>query len=190
MIPFENVLKHDCFSNFDGTLHVFNVNDYDQISIGLLNKNLILSKEFCANFYVNFIFAVNQDEVSETCCTSEVQVPRNGVTKNGDAKIIDDELLIEAVRKRKSLWDMSKSKMPVQSKDLWSSVCAEIGLPLEMRNDVSSRWTNLRNRYLKARKTHVAYLKSGSAAKKQKFQSGFIYYEQMSFLSDFTDVPE
>lgn len=122
--------------------------------------------------------------------TSVPDLTPSNNSKATDSRIINDELLIEAVRTKKSLWDMSKSKMPVQTKDLWSKVCCEIGLPPEMRTEVSNRWTNLRNRYLKARKTHLGYLKSGSAAKKPKFQSGFIFYDQMSFLSETTDVPE
>ena len=38
-------------------------------------------------------------------------------------KVIDDEMLIEAVRNTVPLWNHSKTRMPVQTKDLWNSVC-------------------------------------------------------------------
>lgn len=116
--------------------------------------------------------------------------PTNANNISDGKIIIDDELLIEAVRNIESLWNHSKTRMHVQTKDLWQKVCSEIGVPSEMTKEVQGRWTNLRSRYMKARKTFMAYTKSGSAAKKPKFKSQFIYFDQMSFLADVIDVPE
>lgn len=90
-------------------------------------------------------------------------------TKNNTSgeKAIDDEMMIEAVRNTTLLWKKSKSKMPVQIKDLWKKVCDDMKIPVEMLRIVQDRWSNLRARYMRARKTYLAYISSGSAAKKR-----------------------
>lgn len=97
--------------------------------------------------------------------------------------------------------------MPSATWNLWEVVCQEIGVPVSERDKIKKQWTNLRDRYMKAYKTFLKYSKSGKAAKKKnapgtttneessdaskgKFKSGFIYFEQMNFLSDTADVPK
>lgn len=143
------------------------------------------------------MLCLTEKNVQPDECPETSESPKAPATASADGHadnneiIIDDELLIEAVRKTSSLWNQSKTKMPVQTKDLWQKVCLEIEVPVEKSKEVQARWTNLRGRYMKARKTYLAYKKSGGAAKKKsQFRSQFIYFDQMSFLADVIDVPE
>lgn len=110
------------------------------------------------------------------------------------AKNIDPQILISAVQKRSVLWKTSEmSKTPSAGWQVWECVCDEIGLPRSDRKSVKEEWCKLRGKYMKAQGTYKKYLasQSGQAAKAQgkPFKSGFVYFEEMSFMSDIVDVP-
>lgn len=105
-----------------------------------------------------------------------------------------DQLIISAVQKRSMLWKKNETcSTPSENLNIWEEVCKEVGVPITDRGTIKSKWNDLRGRYMKARQTFLKYekSKSGQAAKKagKEFKSGFIYWEDMSFLADTVDVP-
>lgn len=119
-----------------------------------------------------------------------------------------DQLIINAVRLRPGLWEpCSRKKTPSSVWDLWEKVCVEIGVERIQRDAVKDRWANLRKRYTNAYKTFTKYKESGKAAQGQEHQllgsncsekqsaentfiSGYVYFKEMSFLSETVEVPE
>lgn len=148
---------------------------------------------------------VPNHEKSSEKVDSSIEVDAEDAAISGADKNTD-QLIINAVKLRPSLWDpVSKKTTPSAIWNQWEMVCTKIGVSTTQREKVKAQWSNLRNRYMKANKTFTKYKESGKAAKAQKrqllgsdcsaeserpFKSGFIYFEEMSFLSDTVAVPE
>ena len=122
-----------------------------------------------------------------------------------------DQLIINSVRAKPALWaHASKKSTPASTWNLWETVCTEVGVTRSKRDEIKQRWTSLRNRYMKAHNTFLKHKRSGKAANAKnrkvgnnfaaskdpieedetRYKSGFIYYEEMSFLSDTVEIPK
>lgn len=123
---------------------------------------------------------------------------KNDSSKNSATARNLDQLIISAVQNRTVLWKPNEvCKTPAENWQVWEEVCKEVGLPTSERKTAKDAWTKLRGKYVKARKTFdkFSHKHSGMAAnannnKAQEFRSGFIYFDEMSFLADVVDVPE
>lgn len=102
-----------------------------------------------------------------------------------------EEQIINSVREKPQLWKPTeKTRYPAQTQELWEKVCREIGKPVEKRDEVKKMWQKLKDRYLKAFK-NARKIRSGEAAKKASGkQSKFMFFEEMSFLSDTAEPPK
>lgn len=121
-----------------------------------------------------------------------VQVNQSQPDKQPTPKL--DQLIISAVQKRTALWRKDQlCNTPSENLHIWEEVCKEVGLPVTDRGLVKTKWNDLRSRYMKARQTFLKYESSNSGraskAAGKKFKSGYIYWEDMSFLADTVDVP-
>lgn len=122
-----------------------------------------------------------------------------------------DQLIINSVRTKPALWEhASKKSTPASTWNLWETVCGEVEVPRSKRDDIKQRWTSLRNRYMKAHNTFLKHKISGKAANAKnrkvgnnfagskypikedetRYKSGFLHYNEMSFLSDTVEVPK
>lgn len=149
--------------------------------------------------YYCFWFVANIQECqaidNEKCQETETQIQTGVPVSESSASASNfDQLVISAVQKKTKLWKPNEvCKTPAECLQVWEEVCKEISLPTSERKRVKEAWTKLRGKYMKARKTYNQYTTSQSGmaakAKGEKFRSGFIYFDEMAFLSDVVDVP-
>ncbi|KAG8287854.1 hypothetical protein J6590_028736 [Homalodisca vitripennis] len=97
---------------------------------------------------------------------------------------MNDEKLIESVRKNIVLYDMANPKYMDSSvkNEIWEKIGAEMNLD---GGTCKARWNNIRDTYRKSMKRTAT--KSGQAAKKIKL---YKYSNQLSFLQKYLDERE
>ncbi|XP_011149897.2 uncharacterized protein LOC105189485 [Harpegnathos saltator] len=159
-LPKENfiVTNHSCFADIDMTKENIFVDDAS-----------VIFRASTENY-------VENDSTGKKC------------VKNKQDKLWSayDEVLIETVRARPCLWNVTipvKERGPLSVKEAWLEINFELEEKFDVEN-IKKRWRNLRDCYIKAKKK-TAYTPSGSAAPiSDKKRDGFRFIDQMQFLND------
>ncbi|XP_024866994.1 uncharacterized protein LOC112451568 [Temnothorax curvispinosus] len=135
----------------------------------------------CFKNYIEDVDRINIDE------NYVVTIVENNPTVVGKENL--NELLIEAVRSKRGLYDFrhvpASERTTLRKNALWMEVSNILRGSLSPE-EAKARWKYLRDNYIKARKKVRAYIPSGSAATvaNTNFKSRFQYYELMRFLDD------
>ncbi|XP_071580515.1 uncharacterized protein [Temnothorax nylanderi] len=135
----------------------------------------------CFKNYIEEVDRINIDE------NYVVTIVENNPTVVGKENL--NELLIEAVRSKRGLYDFrhvpASERTILRKNALWMEVSNILRGSLSPE-EAKARWKYLRDNYIKARKKVRAYIPSGSAATvaNTNCKSRFQYYELMRFLDD------
>lgn len=153
--------------------------------------------------YCEWIFRFTTNFIDHDCFkhyiegVDHISVDENYVVTiiEKNPKVVDrkenlNELLIEAVRSKRGLYDFrvpASERTMLRKNALWVEVSNILGGSLSSE-EANVRWKYLRDNYIKARKKVRAYVPSGSAGTAANVitenKSRFQYYELMRFLND------
>ncbi|XP_071576223.1 uncharacterized protein [Temnothorax nylanderi] len=152
------ILNHHCFSTYDENVDVINVDE-------------------------NAVVTMRKKHETE----DDLQHLQEGAAESTHSTVTQNELLIELVRTRRSLWDHSiptSERTKLKKDSQWQEIVNVFNGSLSM-GTVKQRWKQLRDSYIKARKKMRGYVRSGSGAESgHPLQSSFAHYEEMRFLDD------
>lgn len=157
-----NILQHKCFENYSEEVHALHI-----------DKNHVARMVPRSN--------ENEDPSNATV------IPPGGNEQSQSVCDDIDEILIEMVFQKPALWN---HKLPLHERTqlkvnaLWLEVSNAMGGGKATPKWAKTRWKDLRDSYVKARKKQKAYVPSGSDADtaQRLRSSSFRFFKRMQFL--------
>ncbi|XP_012216604.2 uncharacterized protein [Linepithema humile] len=156
-----NIFRHKCFKKFSEEMHALHVDENH------------VARMIARNYY----------KENDPQNTSVIPVEDNSKSISDDS----DEILIELVFQRPAIWNYKlplrdRTKLKIEA--LWVEISNVMGGGKATPTWAKTRWRDLRDSYVKARKKARAYIPSGSDAESAtKLRStSFRFFKQMQFL--------